>query len=368
MKRLLLLSVLLTATIITHAQNGLEQIIVEPYYISDAADSAASDGISANPGTLPVGSKTYRIYADMLQGYKFQAVYGINNPLHECRMSTTSSCFYNNEDRGATTANGVNNNYVDDNTVMLDSWLSVGAASSTMAGIMKDQDDGMNTVVNNDGVLQNNDLWMNNIALTDEDGLIAVSPDPVTLVGITNEVMVFDASNNAGDSVFATTNGSLACLTGAQGPDLVDNKVLIAQITTNGTFCFELNIQIGTPTGGVENYVAQNPTGAEIQIPSLTYCSNTVGVDEIETTNSSFSILSNPSSDVVKIEINPAKQINSSSYAIYDMTGRMYYSKKLGKISATLVESIDISSLARGQYLVELTLDGIASAKKIVKN
>jgi hypothetical protein len=367
MKRLLLLSALLTTTIIIHAQNGLEQIIVEPYYVSDYNDSIASDGISANPGTLPVGSKTYRIYVDMLPGYKFQAAYGINNPVHECRISTTSSCFYNNEDRGATTANGVNNNYVDDNTVMLDSWLSVGAASSTMSGIMKDQDNGVGTVVNNDGVLQNTDPWAGT-PLTAEDGLIAVSPDPVTLVGITNEVLVFDASNNSGDSVFSTINGSLACLTGAQGPDPNDNKVLIAQITTDGLLCFELNIQIGTPSGGVENYVAQNPSGSEIQIPSLTYCSNSVGINEVETTHSSFSILSNPSRDAVKMEINPTKPINNSSYAIYDMTGHRYYTKQLGKISGTLVESIDISSLAKGQYLVELTLDGISSAKKIIKN
>jgi hypothetical protein len=46
---------------------------------------------------------------------------------------------------------------------------------------------------------------------------------------------------------------------------------LIAQITTDGDFSFELNIQIGTPYGGVENYVAKNPVGNEIMLPSLTY-------------------------------------------------------------------------------------------------
>ncbi|HKR06103.1 MAG TPA: T9SS type A sorting domain-containing protein [Bacteroidia bacterium] len=366
MKRIITFLAFIFTGIFANAQNGLESIIVENYYLSDDADSIASDDISASPGTLPVGSKTYRIYADMLPGYKFQAIYGINNPVHEFMISTTASSFYNNEDRGATTSNGVNNNYVDDNTVMLDSWLSVGAASSTMSGILKDHDDNVATVVNNDGALQNNSSWAG-IPLTDEDGLIAVTPDPVTLVGITNEILVFDASNNAGDNLFSTINGSLACLTGSQGPDTVDNKVLIAQITTDGILCFKLNIQIGTPSGGVENYVAENPVGSEIQIPSLMYCS-AVGVNETTANGSSFKILNNPSPDIIGMEINTPQPVNKSSYAIYDFTGRMLYTKQLGKISDTRTESIDISSLAKGPYLFELTLDGIASAKKIIKN
>ena len=76
------------------AQNGLEGIVVEKYYIANAADAAGSTG------TLPVGSVTYRIYADMLPGYNFQGVYGnIPHPM-EFRTSTT---FFNNEDRGAVT-------------------------------------------------------------------------------------------------------------------------------------------------------------------------------------------------------------------------------------------------------------------------
>ena len=52
------------------AQTGLDTVIVEKYYISNAADSIAS------VGTLPVHSVTYRIYIGMKQGYKFQMAYG----------------------------------------------------------------------------------------------------------------------------------------------------------------------------------------------------------------------------------------------------------------------------------------------------
>ena len=46
-----------------YAQNGLENIVVEKYYVSNAADAAGS--IANNGGALPVGAVTYRIYADM---------------------------------------------------------------------------------------------------------------------------------------------------------------------------------------------------------------------------------------------------------------------------------------------------------------
>ncbi|MEP7169931.1 MAG: hypothetical protein ABI855_11225, partial [Bacteroidota bacterium] len=74
-------------------------------------------------------------------------------------------------------------------------------------------------------------------------------------------------------SIFSTTNGSWATMNGSTGPDSIDNKVLVAQITTNGVFTFKLNIQIGTPFRGVEQYVAENPKGEEIQLPNLIYSS-----------------------------------------------------------------------------------------------
>ena len=59
---------LLLARTICPAQNGLENITVEKYYVSNAADAAGSVGV------LPTGSVTYRVYADMLPGYNLQAI------------------------------------------------------------------------------------------------------------------------------------------------------------------------------------------------------------------------------------------------------------------------------------------------------
>ena len=245
-----------------HAQQGLERIIVEKFYVSNAADSVGSYG------TLPVGSVTYRIYADMLPGYKFQMAYG--NSKHSLSFSTSTS-FFNNTDRGATTPNNISKTNTGKNTVLLDSWLSVGAACSGYNGVLKSEDDGVSTLVNSNGLLKNTDASAG-IPLTSQDGMIAGTINPVTFVGITPNV--FNDGSSNGNS-FSTNNGAWACQTGvngqtpgASGPTAA-NRVLIAQITTNGIFHYELNIQIGTPTGGYQLFVAKNPTGNEISIPSL---------------------------------------------------------------------------------------------------
>jgi hypothetical protein len=240
---------------------GLEKVIVEKYYISDIKDS------SRLCGNLPAGSVTYRIFLDMLPGYRFQAAFGI--PGHELRLATTTT-FFNNEDFGGTVSNVIPDRKLGDYTVMLDSWLSVGGASEGTLGILKTLDDTVETVLNTKGFLQNTNPAAG-IPVKTRDGLINGTPVKVTSFGIDSIIKVFNKQSTA--SLFSTTNGSWAALGGTIGPDSLDNKVLIAQITTNGTFSFELNIQIGTPYGGVEQYVAKNPKGNEILLAGLIYTS-----------------------------------------------------------------------------------------------
>ncbi len=242
------------------AQNGLEKIIVEKYYISDSNDAKPTEG------NLPVGSVTYRIFVDMLPYYKFQAAFGI--PGHQLFFKTTT-LFFNNEFIGGTTPNVIPDQNLMDNTVMLDSWLSVGGASEGNYGILKSDDDINGTIINANKILQNADS-RSGIPIKVRDGLIKGTPPRVTEFGIDSSVAVFN--NRSIDSIFSTSNGSWASLYGSMGPDsITNNRVLIAQLTTDGVFSFELNIQIGTPYGGVEQYVARNPTGEQVQLPSLTY-------------------------------------------------------------------------------------------------
>jgi len=258
---LLFLFILISKT--SFSQNGLEGVIVEKYYISNSADASGSSGI------LPSGSTTYRVFIDLLPGYTFQAAYGVPN--HELRFQTSTS-FFNNEDYGTTvpTFSKIN---ARNNTVMLDSWLSGGASCSANFGILKTEDGvaGGTNVININGILANNDPNAG-IPLTTQDGIYAGTTPSVTLLGFTPaELNVFDATSNAGNLI-STQNASWAVLGGSTGPIPSVNKILIAQFTTNGTFSFKLNIQIGTPTPGVsQNFVAENPTGNEILFPGLIY-------------------------------------------------------------------------------------------------
>ena len=107
MKKIFSLIFVLSALFVSksNAQNELENVIIEKYYVSNAADSAAS--ATAAGGNLPVGSVTYRIYADMLPGYKFQALYGV--AAHPLTISS-STTFFNEENFGGTSPNGISAN------------------------------------------------------------------------------------------------------------------------------------------------------------------------------------------------------------------------------------------------------------------
>lgn len=246
------------------AQVGVEKIIVEKYYISDANDAIAFGG------QLPVGSVTYRIFVDMLPGYKFQAAFGL--PGHELRLATTTS-FFNNEEKGAIIPNIIPKYSLEKNTVMLDSWLSVGAAAEGSFGILKADDDGIETIINADGFLQSTNLSAG-IPMKVQDGLMAGVPKRVSLFGIDSIVNLLfsNKTNMTSGAVLSTTAGSWLCLKGANGPT-TDNRVLIAQLTTDGIFSFELNIQVGAPDGSIQQYVAKDPVGKEILLNDLIYSS-----------------------------------------------------------------------------------------------
>ncbi|MBL0103762.1 MAG: hypothetical protein IPP51_08395 [Bacteroidetes bacterium] len=325
MKKILpvFLFALLTAS--AYAQNGLESVFVERYYVSDANDAT----MNSTGGVLPVGSVTYRVYVDMLPGYKFQAAYGV--PDHELRIET-STLFFNNEDRGATSPT-YTKTQASHNTVMLDSWLSVGAACSNNFGVLKSEDDGAANVTNTDAVLANTDP-LAGIPLTTQDGLLAGTPEAVTVVGLTTEIAMFDAQNDGTNGpVFSTFNGSWASLNGSTGPDASTNKVLIAQITTDGIFSFALNLQIGTPSGGVENYVAQNPIGTEILEPTLTFNSTTGVNTVVSSAKPDFTIYPNPVQSNLNLDINTGKTSGEVKCFIYDMLGHELSFENLGLVS-----------------------------------
>lgn len=274
MKKIILGICLLFAMIALNAQ-GLQGLVVEKYYVSTLADSIGSAALGGN---LPTGSITWRFYADLQTGYKLQAVYGVDAAPtgapttisagdHELLLQTTTK-FFNNEDRGATSPTYSKANTTL-NSVMLDSWFSVGGACTGYFGIEKASDNGVNNTVNANGILANNAAVVG-IPLTTQDGLIVGAPESVSFVGLTApQLALFDNTQQASNgNILSTYNASWASLNGSTGPD-ANNRILFAQITTNGVLTYNFNLQIGTPSSGVERYVASSPVGAEIAFPAL---------------------------------------------------------------------------------------------------
>ncbi|HKC69675.1 MAG TPA: hypothetical protein VKG26_15665 [Bacteroidia bacterium] len=235
-----------TRTKITEADKlALEGIFVEKYYEATKDDIKDTTG-----GVLPEGSVTYRIYVDLKEGYHLQAVYGV--PKHEFFFKTTTT-FFNNKNGGGQSADQILDRKLNDNTVALDSWVTIGVATKDRFGIPKTDDTDGSLIKRN--------------TLDKADGLVIAGPTQKLLYyGL--DLNFF--SDTKGATYFHSNNGSLAVVGGGKGSTAA-NKVLIAQLTTNGKISFELNLQIGTPTGGTVQFVAKDPEGDEIQFKQLTH-------------------------------------------------------------------------------------------------
>lgn len=226
---------------------GLEGIIVEKYYVADANDAADADG--GPNGGVPVGATTYRVFVDMLDGYKLLTVAGYVD--HDLTFNTTTSFFYN-EDRGEAWADDLNDVHVGSNTVAIDSWLTMGAATDDHWGVLKTEDTDGSIVggANNDGgsngvpggLLVNATPEMG-VPLTEADGLFFTPEGPPGVVSIGTAPTIF---NELGGSSYTTQDFGWTILGGVQSP-LPGNKVLIGQFTTDGTFSFCLNIWLKIP-------------------------------------------------------------------------------------------------------------------------
>jgi hypothetical protein len=163
------------------------------------------------------------------------------------KIETTTS-FFNNTDYGNSIPNVIPQKSLlkHKKSVMLDSWLSVGAAGEDLFGIMKENNDSVISKSNEGNFLKNKI----GDSFSGKDGFLegANVPRP-TFFAIDEQVEIFGNKRLGGS--FILSNGAWACLGGSVGPDsLTTNRVLIAQMTTDGDFSFELNIQIGSPLPG----------------------------------------------------------------------------------------------------------------------
>lgn len=277
-----LLTVVLS-TISVSAQ--LEKVIVERYYVSDANDATDTYG-----GGLPEGSVTYRIYVDLAPGTVLKGIFG--DAAHPFVISG-SEVFFNNAVDGQTFAKDFIRNRYLENTVALDTWLTLGQTAkqgpNNYFGILKDQDTDGSFVggVNNDGgseaiatgLLINNDPSCG-LPLTVADGMDTLTGAPTNWFN--NGILDFMSGNDStmfGSLVpqteFNSESFSLTC-SGVMGVVPDSNQVIVAQLTTKGELVFKMNIEVEYEVDGVSTtrrYVSTNEITVENEVynPFLSY-------------------------------------------------------------------------------------------------
>ncbi len=269
MRLLVLISLFLIVPATSFSQ--LERVIVERYYVSDEND--ATDNIG---GTLPAGSVTYRVYVDLMPGTILKSIYGDAN--HPFQISSTAP-FFNNASDGQTFAKDFLKARYQENTVALDTWLTLGQTTRkqgpvTHYGILKDQDDNGSFIggINNDGgsemistgLLINEDPTTG-IPLAIADGMDTLDFTPSdwystgVLDFVTGEDPTMFGSINSLNS-FSSTNFILQN-SGVRGVIPDSNQVIIAQLTTLGELTFDINIEVEFLLDGVltsRKYVSTN--------------------------------------------------------------------------------------------------------------
>jgi hypothetical protein len=268
----------------TFAQGGLEGIVVERYYQTNAADGTnASTNGAIN--ALATGTVVYRVYVDMAAGYKFSQLYG--SATHDFKLNTTTN-FYNDPNYGTAYSPGsmslVN---AAKNTALIDSWFTVGGVCAGKAGVLKSEDaDG--SIGNTQSILANNPGSCYGSPINGanaKDGLVPstaaagnlastfAAGTSIQVLGITPTQ--FNLLDQGTGNSFLSNNGSIGSLGGVRGTN-ASNMVLVGQFTTNGVLSFEFNVQIIAANGTAENWVARNRTGSEFTSPSLIFNSTPV--------------------------------------------------------------------------------------------
>jgi len=254
---LLFASLLLAGMV--YAQD-IEGLVVETYYVSDANDATDTDG-----GSLTEGSVTYRVFLDLAEGVKLRSIFGSAD--HPLTVSSTAP-FFNNEDRGEIFGIEIGDNRVDENTVALDSWFTIGACTDEHWGIPKDMDPDGSIVggVNNDGGSEeiSGGLLVNQsaeagIPLTEADGLLA--DVDLILEEVSISLAQGDLQTSFGDvnSDEDVSTDALTILTNTPIAGVGDeHMLLIAQFTTTGELEFALNVEIENEAGDIIRYVSDD--------------------------------------------------------------------------------------------------------------
>lgn len=346
-------------------KDALEGIYVEPYYISDANDASDEDG-----GSLIENSVTYRIFADLAEGYELQMVFSFDT--HDLLIESTDE-FFNNEDRGEELGSSIASRFLSDNTIALDSWVTIGASTDEYVAVPKylDPDGSVVGGSNNDGGsegvsggLISNEHPKAGIPVTVSDGLVAGTPLETVTIGMDGALGSFADANSSED--FLTNSGIWNVLGGERGAT-AENMVILGQFTTAGTLHCKLNLQVRTQKQPFEviRYVhtthpEDSTEGARTEVyyyeyPDLEFSINIDSLTlsaETKNSDSPFRIFPNPASDFINIQLPSSTFGNKSEITIFNSLGVTLINEVLQK--DIQYKSFDLTGFEEGVYFIRL--------------
>ncbi len=263
---------------------GLEGIIVEDYYTISAADATYINGGSIST-PIAAGTKVYRIYVDMAPNYKLNTINGSplpqgGGPSPNPLDFTTTTNFWNDDNFGTEVPPQTARL---DERAAFDSYITIGVTGRSGGAV------GCGTNTQQVGTLKTADT-NGNLTLCSvysgfpagagtPDGNLPPSAAVPALTYNLGGLIDFTALQSGGNQL-VVVGDAWATLPNGTGVDPTGtNRVLIAQLTTNGALSFHINVQLQQPTGGaLETYVWQTAGAGEVVSPFLTYPQANVSV------------------------------------------------------------------------------------------
>jgi hypothetical protein len=349
--------------------DALEDVIVETYYISGPDD--------VQDGALPLGSVTYRVYADLKPGYEIQQI--IAESIHPINISTDGQ-FYNNG-FGTSIGSEFIPALLSFNTAALDSYVTIGASTSGHFGIPKEDDEDATSLLGaTESFLQNSDP-LAGIPLTEADGLLAGDVDAISTFDSNGEISASFGLTTS-DVSLESTSVVWFNLFGISAPT-EENKVLLGQFTViGGDLNFCLNIQVIIPEElqtdtrtSIQFVAVSHPSDEEFnntedaviryQKDALCFDSGAVSTSDLEKAGIAIEIYPNPGHEEIMLQLN--EEMRNARVEIFDMTGKLISSEILGFSGANQSFPINISNLDAGVYLLNVISDGKLGSKKFIK-
>lgn len=177
------------------------------------------------------GLTTYRIFIDLEPDHVLQTIYG--DAKHTLTLSTTTT-FFNDSVHGVAFGEQLDPERLRSDSGWADSFLAFGFASASHKAIPLHLD--------TDGSIL--ECKGQQADRCEQDGLVYAERVPTTM----NMNVATGYVNSVKGGLIQTDNGGWGVLGGVKG-NTPENLVLVAQLTTNGTLSYALNVQVRRPDG-----------------------------------------------------------------------------------------------------------------------